>query len=231
MKIKFGAIYRRKDIKYNNSQAYGYWVPMKLNGKYKMVDTYQIETTWDYPMRKMEGKIKFLEDMEEGPSAKINWQRPCYYYENEIFLSSDNLDDSIWEEVCDLHECALVASSDIPNYRSEDLFENIPLYREENYSWDGDVGCTYKKKTTQINPDMVVFRYGHKVNEFVWNNENAVNWEKTILEKALNNPLVTEETKNWGQAIIEKYKIKKKMFKTLKEEYQKIDGKYGLIKK
>lgn len=156
-KMIFGAVYRRKYNDKPNDQHYHIYIPVARKNKdgviqYRMVDTYEVkqpsskvgETEYDT-------KIRFLEQGCLGESSWNIFYGPSgYYYQNYYNIGSDELNDSEWELIADLHHYKIVSDDEAEEYLKEDTLNYIPLWNEDHYRWSsGMVGRCFVKNGAQ----------------------------------------------------------------------------------
>ena len=115
-----------------------------------MVDTYMIQNPC-WVDKSMEKRLWFLEQANCGQtSSKIFYDCNNYFYRNIKDLNSDELDESEWELIGDLHDYRLVDDNEANEYLDEDLIRYCPLWNEDYYRWNSRwVGANYVKKTAK----------------------------------------------------------------------------------
>lgn len=151
----FGAIYRQKKHRFTNDQEYGIYIPVIYEDKqgklhYRMVDTYMVPNPC-WGKVDLEKKLWYLEQANRGETSwMIYYGCDNYYYKNVINLSSDELDEAVWEMLGDLHDYRIIGDDACLDYLAEDLLESKPLWHEDNYRWHGGyAGSNYLKKTAK----------------------------------------------------------------------------------
>lgn len=134
-----------------NTQKYGYFVPIKayVNNTVKtfMVDTYMIDMSGMQPgLERMVKCFKTWSDPEKGSIIRAH----CfdYYYAGLFELTEETA--QCFELLCDLQDVEVIKDSDISKYLESDVFKDIPLYHNHNYSWCGGVqGVSLVRKSAK----------------------------------------------------------------------------------
>ena len=190
MKMLFGGIYTRKNETHYNDQSYGIYIPViykegeKL--RYRMVDTHMVENPC-WGSDDMTKRIWYLEQADCGETSwKIFFGPSNYYYKNFFELESDELKDSEWELVADLHDYRIVDDIEVYDYLDEDVLIHMPLWDEDFYRWHSrGVGRNYVKKYAKKD-GYKVFRNGLSNNSFGFSDYTARKM-KDICEDVLKN--------------------------------------------
>lgn len=222
MKMIFGGIYYRKNYRTEslNNQKYGYYIPVIVQDKegkkhYRMVDTYMVQNPC-WCDKSMEKRLWYLEQANCGKtSGKIFYDHNNYYYHNIKDLESDELSESEWELIGDLHDYRLIDDNEANEYLDEDLISHCPLWNEDYYRWgSGCSGANYVKKTAK--------KDGYRYYRNALDNYSfgfTSDWSLNELEKKCKEALATM-TFDYG--------YKKKVKNTLKQikKYRKLSKEY-----
>ena len=152
MKMIFGGIYRKLNNCSYNDQQYGFYIPViwkdKENGiHYRMVDTHMIQNPC-WVDKSMTKRLWYLEQANMGETSWMIYMG-CndYYYRNIVDLTSDELSESEWKLLGDLHDYKMVNDDETNEYLDEDLIELCPLWHEDYYRWgSGMTGPNFVRK-------------------------------------------------------------------------------------
>lgn len=220
MKMIFGAVYNRLISGGWNEQAYGVYIPVAWKDsegkiRYRMTDTHMVENPcWvDKSMKK---RLWYLEQANCGETSWMIYMG-CnnYYYRNIVDLESDELSESEWKLIGDLHDYRLIDDNEANEYLDEDLISHCPLWHEDYYRWgSGRTGANYVKKIAK--------KDGYRYYRNALDNYSfgfASDWSLNELEKKCKEALATM-TFDYG--------YKKKVKNTLKQirKYRKLSKEY-----
>lgn len=221
MKVIFGGIYRnKKNYIYcdGNDQHYGYWIPAAAKDKdgsisYKMVDTYMV----DNPCWGKVGMDKRLWYLEQANCGETSWQiyngHKNYYYQNVVFLKSDELNENEWELIADLHDYEAIDDEASRDYHPNDLLKYVPLWNEDCYRWDWNgVGKIYVRKGARKDGWQV---YNHAIDNIPLRvtYSGDLNELEKICNDVLDNMILARGQKKQVKNMIKKIKKYRKLMK------------------
>lgn len=131
--IKPGDVY---EYRCDNNQGYGYMVPVKTSNGWDFIDTYQLDCPWlQDGETKDEASIRRI--IELGASEHdgyVSRATSSFYYSNARFGKVEVPNDL--RLAFNLNDYDVVSRRECDNYDSDDVILFVPLYFEQNYSWD-----------------------------------------------------------------------------------------------
>jgi len=229
MKMIFGAVYYRLNYKTDslNNQQYGYYIPVMHvdkdgNKRYRMVDTYMIENTC-WSDKSMAKRLWFLEQANGGEtSSRIFYGCSNYYYRNVKDLPSDELDESEWELIGDLHNYNLVDDEEAREYLDDDVIRCCPLWNEDTYRWHfGGVGPNFVKKDAKKDGYLVYHNALDKYH-FGFASDYYLNELEKICRDVLQNMALPRGSKTEIRKKIREIKKYRKLSKEFNEFYKEL---------
>lgn len=150
-KIKFGTVYRAKNIQavwsqtrnsdlQLNDQRYNLWIPIFVPGRsdqgynrreaYYMIDTYQVDSIYSETNRYQAIVDKFSNQFRvDGSSAYYRCGN--YYYNSCVELNDYTID--LFEEYIDLKQWHPISEREAENYDDNDIVRYIKLFNCHNY--------------------------------------------------------------------------------------------------
>lgn len=131
--IRPGDVYK---YRCDNDQGYGYMIPVKTSKGWDFIDTYQLGVPWRNDGETGDNaSIRQIIELGHGEhDGYVNRATSSFYYRNAHFGETKvpyglhlafNLSDY---NIASRRECE--------NYNYNDVVYNVPLYREQHYSWN-----------------------------------------------------------------------------------------------
>lgn len=137
----------------NNDQGYGYMIPVKTSKGWDFIDTYQL----DYPWKEdgeSEEEASVRQIIELGISEHDGYvdRKTSPFYHHNIHLGRTEVPFGL-QLLLNLNDYDIMPRRKSEDYSGCDVVYNVPLYREQNFSWNFGkaLGLCFVKKESKKN--------------------------------------------------------------------------------
>lgn len=149
--IRPGDVYR---YSCNNNQGYGYMIPVKTSNGWDFIDTYQLDYPWqkDGESKKEASVRQIIELGISEHDGYVNRKTSSFYHHN-IHLGRTEVPFGL-QLLLNLNDYDIMPRSKCEDYDNSDTIYHVPLYREQNFSWNLNkaLGLCFVKKESKKNP-------------------------------------------------------------------------------
>lgn len=119
-----------------NDQGYGYMIPVKTSKVWDFIDTYQLGIPWRNDGETGDGaSVRRIIELGHGEHDRYVSRATSSFYYSNAYFGEVKVPYGL-QLLFNLNDYNIASHRECENYDDSDVVYNVPLYRDQHYSWN-----------------------------------------------------------------------------------------------